>query len=82
MSIKRPEWFVVSRAVYRHGNSTVSVDSILLSAKTDGELATAGEQIKQIAETPWYLAQQHREPSPKAVVFQILTHRASLRCSF
>ena len=30
----------------------VSVDSILLSAKTGGELATAWEQIKQIAETP------------------------------
>jgi hypothetical protein len=30
----------------------VSVVSILLSAKTDGEFATAWEQIKQIAETP------------------------------
>ena len=30
----------------------VSVGSLLLSAKTDGELATAWEQIKQIAETP------------------------------
>jgi hypothetical protein len=30
----------------------VSVDSILLSAQTDSELATAWDQIKQIAETP------------------------------
>jgi hypothetical protein len=30
----------------------ISVDSILLSAKTDGELAAAWDQIKQIAETP------------------------------
>jgi hypothetical protein len=33
-------------------NAEVSVDSLLLSAKTDRDFATAWDQIKQIAETP------------------------------
>jgi hypothetical protein len=74
----------------------VFVDSILLSTKTDGELATAWAQIKQIAEAP--LIPPTSAPGTTTagvlalltslvsaactVLLQILTHPGSLRRSF